>query len=67
LTHLYDPPYFVRNVRVMRGNELVLSADVDFSISENPAFRFTVRPGAGAGLHATVTDSNEQTFESSAP
>ena len=67
LTHLYDPPYFVRNVRVMRGNELVLSADVDFSISENPAFRFTVRPGAGAGLHATMTDSNEQTFESSAP
>jgi sulfur-oxidizing protein SoxY len=46
LTHLYDPPYFVRNVRVMSGNELVLSADVDFSISENPAFRFTVRPGA---------------------
>jgi sulfur-oxidizing protein SoxY len=65
-THLYDPPYFVRNVRVTRGSELVFSADVDFSISENPAFRFTVQRGDGV-LHARVIDSNEQVFESSAP
>ena len=67
LTRLYDPPYYVRNVRVTRGDELVLSADVDFSISENPAFRFTLRPGKGGALRARVTDSNEQVFESSAP
>lgn len=67
LTHLYDPPYYVRNVRVTRGDELVFSADVDFSISENPAFRFTLRPGKGGALHARVTDSNERVFESSAP
>lgn len=67
LTHLYDPPYYVRNVQVTSGDELVLSADVDFSISENPAFRFTLRPGQGGALRARVTDSNEQVFESSAP
>jgi len=67
LTHLYDPPYYVRNVRVTRGDELVFSADVDFSISENPAFRFTLRPGKSGALHARVTDSNERVFESSAP
>ena len=67
LTHLYDPPYYVRNVRVTRGNELVFSADVDFSISENPAFRFTLRPGNVGALHAKVTDSNERVFESSSP
>ncbi len=67
LTHLYDPPYYVRNVRLTRGDELVFSADVDFSISENPAFRFTLRPGKGGALHARVTDSNERVFESSAP
>ena len=66
LTHLYDPPYYVRNVRVTRGNELVVVADVDFSLSENPALRFTLRPGTGA-LHATVTDSNERVFESTSP
>ena len=67
LTRLYDPPYYVRNVRVTRGDELVFSADVDFSISENPAFRFKLRPGKGGALHARVTDSNERVFESSAP
>lgn len=66
LTHLYDPPYYVRSVRVTRAGELVLAADVDFSISENPAFRFRVRPGAGE-LQATVVDSNDQTYRSTAP
>ena len=66
-THLYDPPYYVRNVRVTRGGELVVAADVDFSISENPAFRFTLRPGDTGALHATTTDSNERVFESSSP
>jgi sulfur-oxidizing protein SoxY len=66
-THLYDPPYYVRNVRVTRGDELVFAADVDFSISENPAFRFILRPGKGGTLHAEVTDSNQRRFESTAP
>jgi sulfur-oxidizing protein SoxY len=67
LTRLYDPPYYVRSVRVTRDNKLVVAADVDFSISENPAFRFTVMPGSTGALHARVIDSNEQVFESSAP
>jgi sulfur-oxidizing protein SoxY len=67
LTHLYDPPYYVRNVRVTRGNELVLAADVDFSLSENPALRFTLRPGGTGALHAVATDSNERVFESTSP
>ncbi len=67
LTHLYDPPYYVRNVRVTRGSELVVAADVDFSLSENPALRFTLRPGGTGALHATVTDSNERVFESTSP
>jgi len=66
LTHLYDPAYYVRSVRVTRAGQLVLSADVDFSISENPALRFTVRPGPGE-LRATVVDSNDQTYRSTAP
>lgn len=64
LTRLYDPPHYVRSVRVTRQEELVFSADVDFSISENPAFRFGVKPDGGGELRAVVTDSNELTFES---
>ncbi|HEX7811632.1 MAG TPA: quinoprotein dehydrogenase-associated SoxYZ-like carrier [Burkholderiales bacterium] len=65
VTRLYDPPYYVRNVRVTRDGVLVLAADVDFSISENPAFSFTLRPGDGGPLRAQVTDSGDRTFESS--
>ena len=66
-THLYDPAYYVRNVRVTRGDQLVFAADVDFSISENPSFRFTLAPGQSGVLRAQVTDSNERTFESTSP
>jgi sulfur-oxidizing protein SoxY len=63
LTRLYDPPHYVRSVRVTRQDALVFSADVDFSISENPSFRFSVKPGFDNDLHVVVTDSNELTFE----
>jgi sulfur-oxidizing protein SoxY len=66
-TRLFDPPYYVRNVRVVRGGELVISADVDFSISENPVFRFIAHPVQGEKLIATVTDSKERTFQSTMP
>ena len=49
------------------GDELVLAADVDFSISENPAFRFTLRPGKTGALRARVVDFSGRMFESSAP
>jgi sulfur-oxidizing protein SoxY len=65
VSRLYDPPHYVRNVRVTRDGILVFAADVDFSISENPAFRFTFRPGEGGPLRAQVTDSTDQNFESS--
>ena len=64
LTRLYDPPHYVRSVRVTRQEALVFSADVDFSISENPSFRFSVKPGFDNDLRVVVTDSNDQTFES---
>lgn len=67
VTRLYDPPYFVRNVTVWRGNAKVFSALVDFTLSENPAFRFTL-PASGEGdLRATVIDTDERLFESSMP
>lgn len=67
LTRLYDPPLYIRHVRVSRGDELVLSADVDFSISENPAFRFRARSLAGQALHARVTDTGGRVFEGFSP
>ena len=66
-TRLYDPPYFIRNVRITHDDELVLSANVDFSLSENPVLRFTVRPGAQRGLRAVAVDTDDRRFESGPP
>jgi sulfur-oxidizing protein SoxY len=57
------PPHFVRRVEVSYGGQAVFSADVDFSISENPNFRFFIRPQQDGELVARVSDSKEKNFE----
>jgi len=64
VTRLFTPPHFVRQVRVTYGGQLVMSADVDFSISENPNFRFYFVPRGDGELRAEVVDSNDLRFES---
>jgi len=64
LTRLYDPPMFVNNVRITRGNMLVFGAQVDFTISENPAFRFSLPRDGNGDLHAEVSDTDDRHFES---
>jgi sulfur-oxidizing protein SoxY len=62
LTRTYAPPHYVRNVEVRYGGKVVMSADVDFSISENPNFRFYFIPGSGKELEARVVDSKDLEF-----
>lgn len=64
-SRVYEPPQFVRTVRVTWRDRLVMSANVDFSISENPAFRFAFVPDGEGTLNAEVVDSSELKFESS--
>jgi len=60
----YTPPHFVRRIDVSAGGHLVLSADLDFSISENPNLRFYFVPRDDAGtLEAVVVDSNDLRFQ----
>jgi sulfur-oxidizing protein SoxY len=63
-TRLFTPAHFVRQVRITYGDELVMSADVDFSISENPNFRFYFLPRGDGELKAEVVDSNDLRFSS---
>ena len=65
VTRLYAPPRFVRTVQVSYAGKTVMSADVDFTISENPNFRFYFVPRAEGDLKAEVVDSNNATFETS--
>jgi sulfur-oxidizing protein SoxY len=65
LTRTYAVPHFVRSIEVHYGSKLVLSADVDFSISENPNFRFYFVPGADDELDARVIDNEDLEFTTS--
>jgi sulfur-oxidizing protein SoxY len=62
LTRLYIPPRYVKKIDVTYNDKRVLSADVDFSISENPNFRFYFTPHGPGELKAQVIDSNELQF-----
>jgi len=62
LTRTYAPPHFVRRVEVTYGGKLVMHADVDFSISENPNFRFYFVPADEGQLEARVVDSQDLEF-----
>jgi sulfur-oxidizing protein SoxY len=66
-TRLYDPPMFVNTVTVTRGSELIFTAQVDFTLSQNPAFRFTLPAGGNGDLRAQVTDTEDRRFESTFP
>jgi len=54
---------FVRQVNVFYGDRKVLSADLDFTISENPSFRFYFLPNGKGELRAEVVDSEDLRFE----
>jgi len=62
LTRMYAPPHFVRRVEVRYDSKPVMTADVDFSISENPNFRFYFTPREGGELEASVVDNQELKF-----
>jgi sulfur-oxidizing protein SoxY len=64
LTRLYDPPHYVRSLRVTLEDKLVLDADVDFSLSENPSLRFLVAGGNSGTLRAQIVDSRDLAFDS---
>ncbi len=66
LSRQFTPAHYVRKVDVRYRGQPVFSADVDFSISENPNFRFYFLPDATGGeLSATVLDSQERSFTAS--
>jgi sulfur-oxidizing protein SoxY len=65
MTQLFIPPYFVRTVEVTYADQPIMTAEVDFTISENPNFRFYFVPKQAGELKATVVDTKDRTFVTS--
>jgi sulfur-oxidizing protein SoxY len=62
LTRLAPAPHYVRAIEVRWTGQPLMSADVDFSISENPSLRFYfLRQGSGE-LRADVVDNKDLKF-----
>jgi len=63
VTVMYIPPHFVRSLRVSYAGRPIFNADLDFSVSENPTWRFNFVPHGSGELRAEVEDSKEARFE----
>lgn len=55
-------PQFVRSVRVTYEGRTVMDAEVDFSISDNPNFRFFFTPQEKGELKIEVEDTHDKRF-----
>jgi len=61
LTRQFTPRWFVRTVNVAYGGQPVLSADLDFAISENPNLRFYFVPrGPGRAARSRSAGSGSR-------
>ncbi|HEV8262310.1 MAG TPA: quinoprotein dehydrogenase-associated SoxYZ-like carrier [Burkholderiales bacterium] len=60
-------PQFVRSVKVSFNGRPVMDAEVDFSISDNPNFRFFFNPHDRGELKIEVEDTHDRRFTHSVP
>ncbi len=67
LTRLYIPAYFVRELRVWQGDDLVLSMDGGISISQDPNIRFRYVPNGAKTFRAEAIDTEDHRFRGEWP
>ena len=63
VTRNYASAYFIRKVEVTYAGKPVMTANVNFSISENPNFRFYFVPGGNGELKAHIEDTKNKQWE----
>jgi sulfur-oxidizing protein SoxY len=67
LTLLYIPAFFVRELRVRQGDELVLAMEGGISISEDPNIRFSYVPNGAATFQVEAVDTSGHVFKGTWP
>ena len=67
ITHLYIPAFFVKDLKVWQGDELILSMDGGISISENPSIRFTYLPAGKGSFRAEAIDTDKHVYKGEWP
>jgi sulfur-oxidizing protein SoxY len=67
VTLLAIPPWFVDEVEVRQGPELVMRLAGGISLSENPALRFSYSPNGSSAFEVRVSDTDGGVFKASFP
>jgi sulfur-oxidizing protein SoxY len=67
LTRLYIPPFFIENLRVWQGDELLMTVDGGIAISEDPNLRFNYKPNGAADFRVEAVDTDKHVFRDEWP
>jgi sulfur-oxidizing protein SoxY len=67
VTLLYVPAFFIRDLRVWQGDQLVLAMESGISISEDPNIRFSYLPNGASTFRVEATDTGGHVFKGEWP
>ncbi|MBI4693669.1 MAG: quinoprotein dehydrogenase-associated SoxYZ-like carrier [Gammaproteobacteria bacterium] len=62
-TQLIAPAHYVKSVKITLDGVTVMTAETGISISQDPSFRFFIRPRKGGELKAEMIDSKGREWE----
>ena len=67
LTRLYIPPFFIENLKIWQGDDLVMAMDGGIAISEDPNIRFNYKPNGAGRFRAEGIDTSKNLFKDEWP
>jgi sulfur-oxidizing protein SoxY len=62
LTRLYIPPFFIENLKIWQGDDLVVAMDGGIAISEDPNIRFNYKPNGAGKFRVEAVDTSKDIF-----
>ena len=63
LTRLYIPPFFIEDLKIWQGDELMVEMDGGIAISEDPNIRFNYKPNGAGNFRVEATDTSKHIFK----
>ncbi len=67
LTRLYIPPFFIENLKIWQGDQLMVTVDGGIAISEDPNIRFNYKPNGAADFRVEAVDTEKHVFRGEWP
>jgi sulfur-oxidizing protein SoxY len=67
VTRLYVPPFFIDNLKIWQGDDLVMTMEGGIAIAEDPNIRFDYRPNGAADFRVEAIDTSKDLFKDAWP